>query len=387
MNGSSADASIDLELNAKQLYSELAQAERKYKEGMARIGASTGGATRGFDNLQVKTRSASRSIHTLAADFASGADASQLLSDGLMGIGKSLNLSLGALAAFGIGAVLAGHLYKAWEAAKTLRKEVAQIGVDADRGHLDALDTLIARLETIRKKNDELNASQKSTGFWSNIMVAATMFTGLAPVISKLAADRDKEIDREKGVLDPAARGTREEIARRRVRGNEVLGMPKWQQEQENLETKFNDQIRDTGTPGSKNENQNLSMALRDQLAIELRSLLQSVVEKAKDKIGLTLADVAQNSPGYDQEGGTVQTVYARDQARKVLELQAQAHHESLMQHFDRAAELGGQAEDIRNSIPGLKSNEKSTEFKDALEASQRLANIDKNTAQPLVNK
>jgi hypothetical protein len=42
-----ADASIDLELNAKQLYSELQTAERKYTQGMDRIGQGTNRAGSG----------------------------------------------------------------------------------------------------------------------------------------------------------------------------------------------------------------------------------------------------------------------------------------------------------------------------------------------------
>jgi len=106
------DASIDLELNAKQMYSELKVAERKYSESMERLNAFTGKTGNSVEGLTVKTRAAGRQIHNFARDMASGADAATLLQDGLMGVGKSLGLSLGSIAALGIGAVIVGKVHE-----------------------------------------------------------------------------------------------------------------------------------------------------------------------------------------------------------------------------------------------------------------------------------
>src|ERR1043165_4909962 len=122
-----ADASVSLGLDAASFDNDLAKAGQNLNRFGGAAGRSLGGVTTSGENLRRSNHRVAAQIQHFSTALTSGADASQVFALGLEGLGRSLNLSLGALAGIGVGVAIGQQFIKAFEAAKKLHDEVEKL--------------------------------------------------------------------------------------------------------------------------------------------------------------------------------------------------------------------------------------------------------------------
>ena len=103
---------------------EMAAAMRSGQQGAQSIGGAFDRVDAGHEKLLRSSHRVSAQIHTVARDFAAGASAGDIFAASLEGIGRSLNISLGALAGLAIGSVAVQKIYQLHEALKKTTEEV-----------------------------------------------------------------------------------------------------------------------------------------------------------------------------------------------------------------------------------------------------------------------
>ncbi len=355
---------VRLGLDTKGFSSGMNQAAQEAQRGGAAMERGLNRATAAHGNLLKSNARVAHQISNFSREMVSGADASQIFATGLEGLGRSLKLSLGALSGIFVGAVVVGNIYKAVEAAQKLRKEIADLGEDAGSGKFATLDALIARLDKIKVKSQELADQHQKN-------VDALASSG--PVTARAVSAENSDYERLKRIADESGHATQREIAEKRRRKLAA---------KDDKFAKFDrhnsDEYMEAATPGSPKENQLLAEVIAKDLADGLKDLIKTIMEKASEKTKLTLSQLSEG-PGFgDQNKSSLKAIYESEQARKAVALDKQG--DELMKNqgdYAGAYALHGQAEQIRNGISGLKDSEKTTEFKDALDASVRLKAIE----------
>jgi ADP-ribose pyrophosphatase YjhB (NUDIX family) len=337
------------------------------------VTTGTGEIVNGFNradvahgNLLRSGHRVSRQISEVSRDMLAGADASQVFTTSLQGLGRSLNLSLGSLAAIGVGAVGIQQVSKMHEEFKKLNEEIMQLAhSNPNWESLNALEEHLTKVHAALAKLREQKTASGGTFGWIGDLVRA--WAGGTPregesMFQMVRRQREEQITGLEGSVGPDQLA----IANRRrgKKGDRYSAF--------NLDT--NEEFLTAVNPGSK-QNPYLAAVIADELKAGLRELLQTVKAKAEETTKFSLSDIAANSPGY-AEGGTIQTVFARDQARKVMALEGQARQQGLYGDQAGAQRTMLLAEQMRTTIPGLKDSEKMTDFKNALDASERLREI-----------
>jgi hypothetical protein len=383
----SADASIDLELNAKQLYSELQVAERKYTQGMDRIGKSTGTAGGHVEGLTVRTRAAGRQIHNFAQDMANGADAATLLQDGLMGVGKSLGLSLGALAGIGIVAVVAVEVGKMIKEFKALNAEIDKLTaprVSADfqsltelEGHLKSVS---GALEKVRKQQSDLEGNGKHGRGSQMLQGIADWFMGQGYGTGAIADQRRKQIGdlSESGSRD---RGDMAEKFQGRMRDRESAlgGEPDFISKAKKFQSEANEKSHAT---------QEAVIELMAELEMNFKELAATVADKRRNRVQQTLGELAA-IPEVATSGDSYERWQAGQKARQAQAWDAYGESRRQAGDMSGAQDALNHSTDIKRSIAGLKDSEKDMkgEFKGALEEAQILKEIRDAAKGGLVNR
>jgi hypothetical protein len=285
----------------------------------------------------------------------------------------------------GIGALGLTQIHKMHEEFEKLNKEVEKLlhsGGDANFNTLSALETHLTKtadaLERLREEQDKLDGGQ---GKWAALKQwGKDLFTAAGAFDATSLADvqrmrRDQLSGGLDGKLDADQRAIAEK--RRRKKGDKFSA----------FDPNNNDDFIEAATPGPK-QNGYLAAEIAEELKNGLLDLIHTIISKAEEKTKLSLSDLA-GGPGYDkQNSASLQAIYNAQQAREVQRLEAQAKDQMLNQNdFAGAQDSLSRAENIRNGISSLKDSEKTHEFMDALDASQRLKNIETNTGKRLVNR
>src|SRR4051794_13729927 len=114
-----ADASVTLGLNAAELYQELNTAVAKFQGKMKQMGDGAAGAGGHVDRLSgsherlfTSSHRVANRIGELTRVLTTGGSAADVMAVGIEGLGRSLNLPLGVLAAVAAAGVLAQQIYK-----------------------------------------------------------------------------------------------------------------------------------------------------------------------------------------------------------------------------------------------------------------------------------
>lgn len=362
----SADASIDLELNAKQLYSELQTAEQKYTKGMERIGQSTGRAVVAMDGLTVKTKAAGRQIHNFAQDMASGADSATLLQDAMMGVGKSLGLSLGALAGLGIGAVAVMKIGEIRKEAEALDKEIDKLTAPRAKADFQSLTDLESHLTKAAAALENLKEQQAESKGFFNLQSLKDMFTGGM----KTSEDKRAQQIADLGDSTDSDRGNMARKFQTRMGNREdaLGGEPDFISKAKGLQAAANEKSHAT---------QEAVVELMQELEMSFRELAKSVAEKRRERVQQTLGEiaatpeVATNDMSYDRwQAGQL--------ARQAQGWDAEGERRRQAGDMNGAQEANNYSNDLKRSIPNLKDSEKDLkgEFKGALEEANILKEI-----------
>ncbi|MEN3369938.1 MAG: hypothetical protein V7609_2081 [Verrucomicrobiota bacterium] len=372
-----ADASIDLELNAKQLYSELAVAEKKYTQGMERIGASTNRAGGAMDGIKVKTKAAGRQIHNFAQDLTAGADAGVLLQDAMMGVGKSLGLSLGALSSIMIGAVVAEKVHEMRKEYKALNDEIDKLNTAKPGADFRTLEEIekhaneaTAALEKLRERmTDRSGATGVTGGAWQKFK--DYLYYGRGSFAAG-GADKERAADIEAG--RDRDLGDRASKFQRRMRNREdaLNGEPDFISKAKKLRQDADEKSHAT---------QQAVVELMAELELSFRELAASVASKRRDRVQQSLGELAA-IPEFVQSGMTHDQWQAGMNARKAQAWDAEAERRRMNYDPAGAQEALNYSTEIKRSIPGLKDSEKDLkgEFKGALDESTVLKEIKQNT-------
>lgn len=386
------DASVELGLNAQPMYNELANAENKFTGGMNRMGQGVGRLVNQHENLLSSNHRVARQIASFSKDLASGASAADLFASGLEGIAKSLHLTIGSLAAIEVAAIGVQQIAKVREEVKGLQKELSELGRSAaGPAEFQTLETLQSNLEkvsaTIKKIND-LQVNEGHNGVWK--AVRDFFRGGDADIGNNPVSFERRRQSIEKAEAERIETRDMKAIAQKKSDQLDIEGShePDFIKRARKVQADYQEKIGETGTPGSPHENQYLSMQIRRELEQALLGIADSIATKRRERVQLTLEDIAKNGIGF-AEGGTIQGDHYKRTAQEALKLQDQAKFWSQLGYVDQAQVIQNRADDLKNSIPTLKDSEKDMkgEFKGALDEAQVLQDIKANTAKPIVNQ
>jgi hypothetical protein len=148
-----------LGLDIKGFQDGLAKANTAAQKHAGSVNAASGA----HDRLLTSSHRVASRVGELARTLASGGSAADAMGVAIEGLGRSLNLPLGALAGLAATGVLVQQIYKTQTEAEKLRADISKI---SEEGHInprfESLETLKSRLEETRKKYEELQKAHDS---------------------------------------------------------------------------------------------------------------------------------------------------------------------------------------------------------------------------------
>jgi hypothetical protein len=378
------DASISLGLNATDMYGELKNAESRFSAGMDRMGKSTNQLAGSHETLLRSSHRVATQIHNVSRDMLSGASASDILANSLEGIGRAMNISLGALAGLAVGAAIIERIGTAVLKAHQLRDAIAEIGKDtgSSTAQYDSLAVIDARLASIKARLKELKAEHASA-------VSALSSSGPATQRGVDAANRqygEEEDALGRGLSERnqelAAEQARKQIRVDQIRRTQGDDAANRKVAYDKHSDEYFAAAREGNEPGKE-----VALAKLNETIARLDATLQKMM---MEHTGRTIGEIAATpraSSWYNADGTVGTLSYeqwnAGNQARQVQDLTAQAEQARIGGDQAGAARLAGQAGDIANGIAGVKPSEQmGSDLKTALQVTEeKLEQISKNTA------
>lgn len=380
------DASISLGLNATEMYGELKTAESRYAAGMDRMGNSNSRLAGSHDNLLRSSHRVASQIHNVASDLAHGATAGDLFATSLEGIGRSLNLSLGALAGLAIGGVAVAKIYELHEALKKANEEVDKLLHEgAGNSDFKSLSNLESHIGKVRDQIKRLKDESKG-GMGQNIIDAfgENFFTENGEMLPD-SGKADRRRSAQLAALQASAAEDQNSMlvkrhARTDLREDALHGAPAYETKAKELQI-AHDEL-------------NSPLIETAQAALELKlafdELAKSVTDKHMERAGMTVAEmVAGTSDIVPANDGNYERWKLGQDARA-----AQAAHvqgESARINFDPEGAHAGfnQEGAIKSGMNGLKPSEQmDSGFKGALQVTEeKLGQIAQNTTSMFAGK
>jgi hypothetical protein len=383
----SADASIDLELNAKPMYSELAVAERKFSQGMDNMGGKTGRLSGGLDGITVKTRAAGRQIHNFAQDMANGADAATLFQDGLMGVGKSLGLSLGSIAALGIGAVVVGKVHTMVKEYQALNNEIDKLvapRAGADFQTLTALESHLTKTSEALQNLREQKEAVESAGWFGGALDMVRAMAGGKPNAGESMVDmvKRRRSDQISGLSDSADRdrGDMAEKFQHGMRDRQAAlgGEPDFISKAKKFQREADEKSHAT---------QEAVVELMQELEMSFRELAKSVAEKRRERVQRTLGEIAA-TPEVATAGMSYEDWQSGQKARSAQQWDAYGESRRQAGDMQGAQDAFNHSADIKTSIPGLKGSEQTkADMTGAINEAEILKEMLAAVKKPAVNR
>jgi hypothetical protein len=376
------DSSISLGLNADPMYSELRTAESRYAAGMDRMAGGTGRLSRAHDNLLKSNARVSNQFAHFFAITAAGGDSMSLLAGGITAAAHAMNLSLGLTAAGYVGGL--------------------------------AIQKVVAMREEWRKLNDELDRAAKPRDPNSTKPVEDDIKEREQALANAAKAKQIIEKRRaqsaavhEKNLADPLAGPRMRGEIPVEIQNQGEFAVQKWMEAHGKgkgsngfkPDTSWSEAMKKglDKTPGYTEDEKFLrrEQAARDETERLKRE--QADKEKAdtaakrqqskKESMQFSLEDLAKNgrewAPGNDTRSGDGRL------ARMALKEEALSRKAGLDQHWDEALQHRDRADQIKNSIGGLKDSDKDavSAYQRGLDSSLVLQKIATNTGKPIVGK
>jgi hypothetical protein len=243
---------------------------------------------RAHDNLLRSSHRVSRQLENFNRTLLSGGDAADVLAVGLEGIGRSLNISLGALAILGAGAVGLVQIHKLTAEFEKINTEVEKLLKFDANPDFKSLSALEQHLSKIGEELDKIKGQQKGSNWFADAFRGGGMnalwdIGGFLTGANKARSERASQISGLEGAQDADQRS----IATKRRRKNGMKGDKFGAFDPNN-----SDEFIEAATPGPK-QNGYLAPAIAEELANGLRELLQTIIKTAEDKTKLSLSDLA----------------------------------------------------------------------------------------------
>lgn len=341
-----------------------------------------GGARRNaaaHEGLLSSNHRVARQIQNFSKDLISGASATDIFSAGLEGLERSLKLSIGQLAALGVGAVAIQQIGAVIGKYEELEAEIDKVTAPHRGAGATPLSEMTADAESARKALEDLDKS--NTGFWRGVLngVVLNPYKVIRNAFKSPGNERAKgadEIDDDQrlDLIRVQQRGF-EAQARHQKRLNAVdksedLSPDVKSAIREALEAK--EKILEAAARGGEL----LAKPLIDALEIKTREAAKKIAQANGDRVKSTLTEIADRpevaindtEPKFFREG---EAARAALKERDYAETERLAGHEDLsFRHLDRAHQ-------IETGIGGLKESEKSAgDIRDGIDSSAVLAAI-----------
>jgi hypothetical protein len=342
------------------MYSEMKTAETRFSQGMDGMARGTYRLEGAHEKLLRSSHRVAAQIHTVSRDFLSGASAGDVLGASLEGIGRSLNLSLGGLAALAIGGVAIQQIYKQVEAYRELEKSIKKVHeVAMQNGDFKTLTKLEEEAKTADEAVKKLAARVKALAELPKDVMNADPSLAYDPGRPTDAQNLQQAYgDQDKNEADRVGKLNRQTS----IRAGTREGDPEYFAKAAALQIESDEKVAK-----SMDELAAITIALNEAFA----GLSKTVSEKHAERAGMTLAELAA-TPEIAPMGMSYERWKAGVDARKAQSLDAQAEIARANFEPEKAHDLKNQAGAIKDSISDLKPSERmNSEFKGALQVTE----------------
>lgn len=342
------DCSISFGIDASGMIHDLKIAQQTFESGMDKMVGSTNRLDGAHDKLLKSSGRVAHQMANFARTLTSGADAAEILSVGLEGIGRSLNASIGVLAGLYIGGMIVGQITKASAAVTKLHNEIQALGAQSTNARFESLQQLNTLLGEIHHKMGEIKEAWPQP---SKYVTFRQIFSVLAHPIDSLTGQPEKDEaslrSSNKRVMqaqaDRAARDNREQ----EYRDSGPSGGFKAER------MKAMDELNNSVREGFSGRN----LALVAEAHRKYADTMARIKSKEDDGGKLTLAELARE--GADSNTAGVYGAGPGFLARKAMAEQEMARDRALRGDLEGSNEHMKRAQEIKNGIGVLKDSEK----------------------------
>ena len=348
-----ATLGLDKSEFSRDLHAAAAEAERS----MGQVSKSGNIAAESQDRLYTSSHRVAAQMTNVTREMLSGASAGDVFSAALEGAGRSLRLSLGALA----GIEIAGAIVKN---VADVRAEYVKLRTEVEKLSAIKPDSRFQTLEQIKKQADEATASVEKLR--KDLREAATPFSRQGLVQSLSPSELPKTLKEAEASRVTAQTAEVSKLGER----NALHDQPEFISKAVAIEEKFLETVQRLGQRGIV------------ELDRELENLAKDIARSRREQLQRTLQEIAKR-PGISNEispTAAFEGAQARE-AQREKELAVQAREtiggEAGLQ---QAAIHDSRAEAIMSGIESLKDSEKKSDFtgdfKNALDSSAMLGAI-----------
>ena len=320
------------------------------------------------DNLFRSSHRVATQIHTVARDLAAGASAGDVFSASIEGLGRSMNLSLGALAGLAVGAVVVQKIFAVRAEFQKLTDDLAKLKKEASTStQFQSISALEGEAKRADKILEELAERQKQRSKEGGFFGPMTQFFKdwskhpFRPSEAQSRAEDSSEADQADRIKEAAnAAALAKGHARIDIAREGLAGAPGYESKAKLLKI-ASDEERAGKSFGE------LAL-ISDKLKLAFQELAASVNDKKANRAGMTLKELAEMVPDVVGGGVSYEKYKTSKDARKAMALEAAG--DAARANFDPegAHENFNQAGAIEEGMYDLKPSEKmNNDFKGAL--------------------
>lgn len=380
--------------DSSSVRSDMTSTMRASKQFAGEVSGSFDRVDASHEKLLRSSHRVAKQVQNVARDFASGASAGDIFATSLEGIGRSLNLSLGALAGIAVGATIITKIAAVREEYHKLLLDLNKIHEEANKsGDFKTLSAIEAQAkkaeEAVKKIGEAMDSRAGKKGIGSAISQlfsdASNNLLSFLGGTGTFGAEQEKK-DR---AMRSSAYGDQDTLI-----GQEVAK----RRQQSGLKQVALDGAPDSAIKAAQvlitaEEKVVANLDLMAEVAREASVALQEITKAANDKkaerAGMSLKELAGMEPDVVNNSVSYERYQASQQAKRAMALDAQG--ETARANFDPqgAHDFFNAAGEAKEGITDLKPSEKmSADLKGALATTEaELRQIADNTRKQFVNR
>ena len=359
-----------LGLDASGFRSELASTATSVEGANNKMASSARRNAAEHNNLLVSNHRVARQIQTFSKDILSGASATDIFSAGLEGLERSLKLSIGSLAALGIGAVVVQQI-------GSVIGEYEKLGSEIDKVLAPRRGSAATPLSEAKSQAQEATAAvekldKANSGLWRGILNGVILDpyrVVKSQILGKPKGADDQRDEQRAASLDVANSGNQAEATHQR-RLNAINSSDLSDPVKEALRgaLEWREKILEAAARGGDL----IAGPLKQAAEIDLKKAADKIADARKELLKLSLDALAKGPTYKDANHASPQAIYNAEQARKAQELEKQSSDLVLNQaDIAGAKKLSDRGYDVRGGIDTLKDSQKdlSGELRGALDS------------------